>query len=244
MHIDGNFLLSTLAALLAGVPLALELAFLSVTLGAFLAFGLALMRISGLRPLDLLARLYGFIFRGTPLLVQIFIIYYGVAQFEAVRNSMVWVYLRQAYWCAVLALTLNTAAYASEIIRGGLLSVSVGQVEAARACGMSPLTLYRRIILPQALRQMLPGYCNEVILMVKATALASTITMMDVTGVAAKLISESYRPIEVFVCAGAIYLGFNFLITRLFTLLEHALSAENRPPVEPANALLQENFHV
>ena len=233
MPFDGAFLAATAAALLKGVPLTLELALLSVSLGLVLAFALALMRVSGVAALDLPARLYGFVFRGTPLLVQIFIIYYGLSQFPAIRHSGLWVYLRQAYWCAVLALTLNTAAYGSEIIRGGLLSVAHGQIEAARACGMAPLTLYRRIVLPQALRQMLPGYTNEVILMVKATALASTVTLMEVTGIAAKLISESYRPVEVFICAGALYLGLNFAITRLFAQLEHALSPEKRPAPVP-----------
>lgn len=242
MGMEGGFLLRTTASLLTGIPLTLELALLSVILGGVLAFGLAMLRISGLAPLDGLARLYAFVFRGTPLLVQIFIIYYGLGQFPALRASWLWIYLRQAYWCAMLAMTLNTAAYASEIIRGGLLSVPVGQIEAARTCGMSPWTLYRRIVLPQAFRQMLPAYGNEVIQMVKATALASTITLMDVTGVAAKLISESYRTVEVFACAGAIYLALNFIITHLFEWLEYAVTPEKRPSPEPAAALGREEL--
>ena len=228
MHAELDFLASTCIDLLKGIPLTLQLAFLSVTLGAVLAFILALMRISGVLPLDLVARLYAFVFRGTPMLVQIFIIYYGFSQFSWIRHGFLWPWLRQAYWCAVLAMTFNTAGYAAEIIRGGLLSVPAGQIEAARACGMPPWTLYRRIILPQALRQMLPAYSNEVILMVKSTALASTITLVEVTGVAAKLISASYRTVEVFVCAGAIYLAINFAVTRLFAMMEYALSPEKR----------------
>jgi octopine/nopaline transport system permease protein len=228
MPIDGGFLVSSMVRLLAGVPLTLELSFLSVALGVALGFILALMRISGQPWLDLPARFYGFLFRGSPLLVQIFIIYYGLGQFPAIRHCWVWSYLREAYWCAVLAMTMNTAAYGAEIIRGGLLSVPAGQIEAARACGMAPCTLYRRIIGPQALRQMLPAYSNEVILILKDTALASTITLMEVTGVAAKLISESYRSVEVFVCAGAIYLMLNFVVTRLFAALERAMAPELR----------------
>ena len=130
----------------------------------------------------------------------------------------------------MLALALNTAAYSAEIIRGGVLSVATGQIEAARAYGMSGFTLIRRILAPQALRQMLPAYSNEVILMVKSTALASTITMMEVTGLAAKLISATYRPVEVFICAGALYLLLNFVVTRIFKLLEYRLSAAHRQP--------------
>ncbi len=168
--------------------------------------------------------------RGTPLLVQLYIIYYGLSQFPELRRSFLWPFLRDPYWCAVLALALNTAAYSAEIIRGGVLSVAAGQIEAARAYGMSGFTLVRRILAPQALRQMLPAYSNEVILMVKSTALASTITMMEVTGLAAKLISATYRPVEVFICAGAIYLLLNFVVTRIFKLVEYRLSAAQRQP--------------
>ena len=230
MRIDGTFLLATALGLLKGIPLTLELAFLSVALGAVLAFILALMRISRRPWLDLPARFYSFVFRGSPLLVQIFIIYYGLGQFPAIRHSFLWPFLREPFWCAILAMTLNTGAYGMVIIRGGLLAVPGGQIEAARACGMAPLVLYRRIVMPLALRQMLPAYSNEVILMLKDTSLGSIITLMEVTGVAAKLISASFRPVEVFVCAGAIYLALNFLVTRLFAAWEYALSPERRAP--------------
>jgi len=245
MMMDGHFMASTAVDLLAGVPLTLELTCLSVGLGAVLAFVLALMRISRWMVLDLPARCYAFVFRGSPLLVQIFIIYFGLSQFQAVRSSFLWAFLRQPFWCAVLAMTLNTAAYGSEIIRGGLLSVHAGQIEAARACGMSPLVLYRRVVLPQALRQMLPAYSNEVILMLKDTSLGSVITLMEVTGVAAKLISASYRSVEVFVCAGAFYLALNFLITRLFAAWERFLAPGLPPPSRaPAEPLMPEFPHA
>ncbi|NTA19605.1 octopine ABC transporter permease OccM [Agrobacterium tumefaciens] len=228
MPFDPAFLWQTFVALLSGIPLALQLAVFSVALGTVLAFGLALMRVSRLWWLDLPARFYIFAFRGTPLLVQIYIIYYGLSQFPDVRHSFIWPFLRDAYWCAMAALALNTAAYTAEIMRGGLLSVPAGQIEAAKACGMGRVKLFRRIVIPQAIRQMLPGYSNEVILMVKSTSLASTITIMETTGIAAKLISESYRTVEVFSCAGAIYLILNFIVARLFTLLEWALWPERR----------------
>ncbi|WP_043619763.1 ABC transporter permease [Ensifer sp. ZNC0028] len=239
---DINFALETFWSLAAALPLTLELAATSIALGSVLALGLALARLSGILALDLFARIYVFLFRGTPLLVQIFLIYYGLSQFPAVRHSIFWPLLREPYWCAVLALMLNTAAYASEIIRGGLLSVPHGQVEAARACGMGRLMIFRRIVMPQALRQALPGYGNEMISMVKATSLASIITLMEITGVAAKLISESYRVIEVFVVAGLIYLAINFALTRLVALAEHRFNPQLRAPL-PIVAELKGETH-
>ncbi|MBC8718324.1 MULTISPECIES: ABC transporter permease [Brucella/Ochrobactrum group] len=217
--------------MIGGVPLTLQLAASSIIFGAVLALLFALMRLSGITVLDWIARLYVFVFRGTPLLVQIFIIYYGLSQFPAVRYSFLWPILREPYWCAIIALTLNNAAYASEIIRGGLLSVPSGQIEAAKACGMSRFTCFRRIVMPLAIRQALPGYGNEMISMVKATSLASIITLMEVTGIAAKLIAESYRAIEVFVIAGAIYLAINFVLTRALMFAEYRLTPYLRQPV-------------
>ncbi|UCI23964.1 ABC transporter permease [Mesorhizobium sp. B2-8-5] len=230
---DFSFFLSAFLRLLPGVPLTLQLAFVSVGLGMVLALILALLRLSGIRPFEWIARAYIFLFRSTPLLVQIFLIYYGLSQFPTVRYSVLWPILRQPYWCAIIALALNTAAYGSEIIRGGLRSVPEGQIEAARACGMSRITVFRRIVLPLAIRQALPAYGNEIILMVKATALASVITMMETTGLAAKLISESYRAVEVFVVAGSIYLIINYVITRVIHLLEYWLTPHLRSVSTP-----------
>jgi len=225
---DPRFLADTFLTLATGVPLTLKLAILSVALGSLLALILALMRLSRFRGLDLIARLYVFVFRGTPLLVQIFLIYYGLGQFAWIRSSLLWPFLREPFWCAVLALTLNTASYSSEIIRGGLLSVPSGQIEAARACGMSRLLLLRRIVLPLAARQALPAYGNEIILMIKATSLASIITLMEISGLAAKIISDTYRAVEVLMVAGGIYLAINFALTRLLQLADHRLTPHLR----------------
>ena len=225
---DLAFMAEIFVKLLEGVPLTLRLAFSSVVL--------AMMRMSGLAALDWLARGYVFVFRGTPLLVQVFLIYYGLGQFRPELQQLgVWWFFREPYWCALTALTLNTAAYASEIIRGGLQAVPHAQVEAARACGMSRLLLFRRIVFPIAVRQALPGYGSELILMVKATSLASIITMMEVTGLAAKLISQTFRAVEVFIVAGLIYLILNFIITRIIMAIEWWLSPHlRRPPaIEP-----------
>jgi octopine/nopaline transport system permease protein len=236
---DPRFMADVFMQLLGGVPLMLQLAALSLGLGFLLAVLVALARLSRFAPLRAVAGGYIFLFRGTPLLVQIFLIYYGLGQFPEVRQSFLWPFLRQPYWCAILALTLNTGAYGAEIIRGGLQSVPWGQVEAARACGMSGLLLMRRIILPIALRQALPAYGNEIILMIKATSLASIVTLMEVTGIAHRLISETFRAIEVFVVAGAIYLTINFLITRLVRRLEWSLSPHLRDAPPQTNAAQQ-----
>ena len=225
---DFHFLRETVLLLLSGVPLSLNLAFFSILAGAVLAVLLALMRLSGNPVLDLPARAYVFVFRGTPLLVQIFLIYYGLGQFPEIRQSLLWPFLREPYWCALLALTLNTAAYSSEIIRGGILSVPFGQIEAARAFGMTRWLIFRRITVPQGLRVALPAYGNEIILMTRSTALASVITLMEVTGIASKIIAETFRAVEVFVCAGAIYLILNFAISRGIAFLERRLSPQLR----------------
>lgn len=232
---DFVFLWDTLRQLLAGVPLLLKLAAISIAAGAVFALLLALMRLSGSRLLSVMAQTYVFVFRGTPLLVQIFLIYYGLGQFPEVRQSIAWPLLREPYWCALLAFTLNTAAYSSEIIRGGILSVPFGQIEAARACGMPRLLLFRRIIVPQGLRVVLPAYGNELILMTRSTALASVITLMEVTGIASTIISETFRAVEVFICAGAIYLFINFVISRAIALIERRFSKQVQPLAVPVH---------
>ena len=225
---DWPFLGETFVSLVSAIPLTLQLAATSIALGAILALAIALCRLSGIMVLEWFARVYVFVFRGTPLLVQIFLIYYGLGQFPEVRHSIFWPFLREPYWCAVLALTMNTAAYTSEIIRGGLQSVPFGQIEAARACGMSRWLIFRRITVPQGLRVALPAYGNEIILMTRSTALASVITLMEVTGIASKIIAETFRAVEVFVCAGAIYLILNFAISRGIAFLERRLSPQLR----------------
>ncbi len=222
---DWPFLLDTTLQLLSGVPLALQLAALSLTAGLVLAVMAQAAMVSGVAPLRWIAVAYIDLFRGTPLLVQIFFIYYGLGQIPAVRESALWPILREPYWCAVLALALNTSAYSAEIIRGALAAVPLGEVEAARACGMSGLLLRRRIVWPIALRHGLPIYGSEAILMVKATSLTSIITLTEITGIAHKLIASTYRVVEIFVAAGAIYLAMAFLLTLVIGLAERRLNA-------------------
>ena len=224
---DFAFLEATFLRLIQGLPLTLQLAFLSVTIGLFFAVLLGFAMRARFLPLAWLARLYVFVFRGTPLLVQLFLIYYGLGQFRPFLQELdIWWFFRSPFYCVLLALAMNTAAYGAEIVRGGLQSVPAGQVEAARAFGMSGFTLYRRIIGPIALRQALPAYGNELILMVKATALGSTVTLMELTGIAHKLISETFRAVEIFLVAGAIYLTLNFILTRLVAWGERVIAPD------------------
>jgi octopine/nopaline transport system permease protein len=222
------FLAATLWALLGGAPLTVGLTVSSVSVGAMLALLLAVLR-AGSRTGALFVRFYVMVFRGTPLLLQIFLIYYGLGQFAVVQHSPLWPFLREPWCCAILALALNTAAYTSEILRGGLAAVPAGAVEAGRAAGMSRLLLLRRVVLPLAIRQALPAYGNELITMVKSTSLASLVTLMEVTGIAYAIISETYRAVEVFLCAGAIYLALNFALTRAVAKLEAWLSPAGLP---------------
>lgn len=233
-----SFLLDTLLKLITGVPLALKLAASSITLGALLGLAIALLRLSRVRAFTAFAWLYVQVVRSVPLLVLLFLAYYGLSQFSAVRASVLWPILRDPYWCALIALTVNTSPYASEIIRGGLLAVPRGEIDAGRSCGMSGLLLFRRIILPGAIRQALPAYSNELIAMVKATSLASLVTLMEVTGIAASIASETYRPIEVFVAAGAIYLAINFMLTRVTMLLEYHLTPHLRERKAPRQSAM------
>jgi len=225
-----GFLGDTMWQLLSGVPLTVELTVISVSIGGAFAVLLAVLGAS-FRPFAWFVRGYVFVLRGTPLLLQIFLIYYGLGQFAFVRDSILWPFLREPYWCAILALALNTAAYTSGIIRGGLQAVPRGTVEAARVCGMSGILIYRRIILPLAIRQALPAYGNELIAMVKSTSLASIVTLMEISGIAYAIISETYRALEVFLCAGTLYLLLNFLLTRAVFAVEHRLSLHLRPAI-------------
>ena len=226
---DVGFLSDTFIKLIGALPVTLEVWALSVALGAIVAAGVTFMRVSGSRPLELFARAYIFVFRGTPLLVQLFIFYYGLSSFPAVRHSLFWPFLRDAFSCAVLSLALCTAAYQSEIFRGALASVPPAQIESARACGMSGFRLFRRVILPIALRQALPSYATEVISMTKATALVSLVTLWDVLSVALKIRNDTLVTYAPLLVAGAIYFVLNYFIARVFVFIEYRLSPHLRP---------------
>jgi octopine/nopaline transport system permease protein len=206
--------------ILKGLGASLEIIIISLLLGLILSIVIVMMRLTKNIVLDISSRTFVFIIRGTPLLVQIYFIYYGLAQFTAIRESFVWLVLKEPFWCGVLALTINTAAYTSEIIRSGLNSIVKGQIESATAFGMNKFQAFKRILLPQAVRQSIPAYSNEIILMIKASSLVSIITIMEMTGIARKIISKTFSPIEVFIAAGIIYLALNYLVTLVFKKIE------------------------
>jgi octopine/nopaline transport system permease protein len=225
---DFAFLADTMRQLLAVTPVTLELWIGCISIGGVLALFIGWARISGVPVVSQLAAIYIFVFRGTPLLIQFFMLYYGASQFAQVRQSFVWPILREPFNSAVISLALCTAGYTAEIVRGGLMAVPGREIEAGRAIGMSGFKLFRRIIAPIALRQALPAYSTEIVLMMKSTALASLVTVWEVTGVAQRIISHTYRTFEVFLCAAAIYLVLNFVVIRILRLIEHWISPHLR----------------
>lgn len=222
--------LDSLPRMLEGLLVTLEITALALLLGLVLAVPLALLRVSR-NPLAWMP-VYGYIFyfRGTPLLVQLFLVYYGSGQFRVELEALgLWVYFREAYFCAILTLTLNTAAYTAEILRGGIQAVPHGEVEAARACGMSRWLLYRRIVLPKAFRLALPAYSNEVVFLFQATSLVSIITLLDLTGVARVIVARTFAVYEIYITAGLLYLTCTYFILWVFRRVEHRLSGHLRP---------------
>ena len=212
--------------LLEGAWLTLELVAIAVLAGLILAIPLGIARSAQQAWVRALPYAYIFFFRGTPLLVQLFLVYYGLAQFDAVREGPLWPILRSPYWCAVITMTLHTTAYIAEILRGAIQAVPPGEIEAARALGMSRAQAMLYIILPRAARIGLPAYSNEVILMLKASALASTVTLLELTGMARTIIARTYLPVEIFFAAGMFYLLIAFLLVRGFKLLERWLRVD------------------
>jgi His/Glu/Gln/Arg/opine family amino acid ABC transporter permease subunit len=205
---------------LSGTWLTIQLVVIAAILGLLLAVPVALARLSENGLLRGTATAYSLFFRGTPLLVQIFLVYFGLGQFGFIRSSFLWPFLREAYVCALITFVLNTAAYSAEVVRGGILAVPKGEIEAAKACGMSTFTTYRLVTLPRAFSIALPAYSNEVIILMKGTALASTITLLELMGEAQLISSRTYKPIQVFVIAGIIYYLLTLVITRIFGWLE------------------------
>lgn len=209
-----------------GAVLTLELVSIAVILGLLLAIPLGIARPSKLWFVRALPYGYIFFFRGTPLLVQLFLVYYGLAQFEAIRNSFMWVYLREPFWCAVATMTLHTAAYIAEILRGAIQAIPPGEIEAARALGMSKTKALFYIVLPRAARIGLPAYSNEVILMLKASSLASTVTLLELTGITRTIIARNYLTVDMFFTAGVIYLLMSFVLVQAFKQLERWLRVD------------------
>ena len=213
--ITNNFLI-----ILQGLDETLILIFLSLILGFFISIPFALARVASIKILSQSVYYYIFVIRGTPLLVQIYLIYFGLGSIKAIRESFLWILLKEPFWCGVIALVINTVAYTTEIFRGGIQSVTKGQIESCKSLGMNRFIMYYKIILPVAFRNAFPAYGNEMILMVKATSLVSLTTYMEMTGLARNIMSKTFAPIEAFIAAGSIYLFINFIVVQFIKFLE------------------------
>lgn len=236
-----QLILDSLPLYVEGIRTTLLLLTISLLSSFVLAVPLAVARVSGNPWISRTVWFYTYVLRGTPLLVQLFILYHGLAQFEAVRESAAWVLLKNAWFCAWLAFTLNSTAYTTEIFAGALKATNHGEIEAARSYGLSGLTLYRRILLPSALRRALPQYSNEVVGLMHATAIASTVTLVDITRVARDVYANNLLVTESFGVAAAIYFVFTFTLVGLFKLLErrflrhlHPQQAQSKPQTLPS----------
>jgi arginine/ornithine transport system permease protein len=218
---DFSIIIDNIGIYLEGLQNTLILVSISLVIGLLLAVPMALLRMYGNRYVQLPVRAFIYFFRGTPLLVQMFLVYYGFGQFELMKTSVFWHLFREAYFCALFTFTLNTAAYTTEILRGAIKATSHGEIEAAMAAGMSRLLMIRRIILPSAFRRALPAYSNEIIFMLHGSSLASVITIIDITGAARIINSRYYSPYEAFLTAALFYLAITFIIIFFIKKLEN-----------------------
>ena len=217
-------MINSFPKLLSAAVITLKLLSVSLIIGLFIGLFFAILRLNKNIFINRFAYGYSYVFRGTPLLVQIFIIYFGLGQIEYLRSTVLWVILKEPYWCAIIAFALNTGAYTSEILRSAFQTIKPGIIEAGKSLGISNKVIFYKIQIPIAIRQSLPAYGNEIILMMKGTSLASTVTIMDLTGVAKYIISTTFKPIEVFIVAGGIYLFMTFIIHNLIKFLEKKYS--------------------
>ena len=217
---DFELMINSFPKLLNATVITLKLLSASLFFGLFIGLLFAVLRMNKNPIINKFSYGYSYVFRGTPLLVQIFIIYYGLGQIEYFRSTVFWVIFKEPYWCAIIAFALNTGAYTSEILRSAFQTIKPGFIEAGKSLGISSRIIFYKIQIPIAIKQSLPAYGNEIILMLKGTSLASTVTLMDLTGVAKYIISTTFRPIEVFIVAGSIYLFMTFLVHNLIKFLE------------------------
>jgi len=234
------FFLGIFPQLLQGTWITLEILFLSGAIGNLLAIGVALARVSRNPFVNTTSYFYTLLMRGTPLLVQIYLLYYGLgsifAHMPAIHHSFLWPYLREGFWYGVVALSLNTAGYTGEILRAAILAVPHGEIEAARAFGMSKWLVLRRVTLPRAYRICLPTLVGETILLLKSTPLVYTITVLDMMGVANFIRVQTFRVYEPLLAAALIYIFLTFVLTRFFRWLEARLNRDRVAPVQVATA--------
>ncbi len=205
----------------SGVWMTLQLTFLALTIGFCIALPAGIAKARRKPVISPLINGYVYLFRGTPLLVQLFLIYYGLSQFELVRDSWAWAYLRDPWWCALIAFSLNSGAYATEIIRGAVETTPRGELEAAKALGLSPFQSDALVLVPSALRRALPQYGNEAVFMLHGSVVASVITLQDILGAGRTLNAKFYLAYEGFLTAAALYMAITFVLVFAFRQLEN-----------------------
>jgi len=203
-----------------GIWMTLQLTAIALAAGFCIAVPAGLARARRVRWASPLINGYVYLFRGTPLLVQVFLIYYGLSQFDWVRDSWAWTFLREPWWCAVIAFALNSGAYMTEIVRGAVETTPEGQLEAARALGLSPRQVDALVLIPSALRRALPQFGNEAVFMLHGSAVASVITLQDVLGAGRTLNAKFYLAYEGFLTAAIIYMAITFALVLTFRALE------------------------
>ena len=219
-----DLMISSFPKMINAAFITVQLLSLSLLIGLFIGLIAAILRLNKNIFINKFAYGYSYLFRGTPLLVQIYIIYFGLGNIEFIRTTFLWVFLKEPFWCAIIAFALNTGAYTSEILRSAFQTIKPGVIEAGKSLGISNKIIFYKIQIPIAIRQSLPAYGNEIILMLKGTSLASTVTIMDLTGVAKHIISTTFKPVEVFILAGSIYLFMTFIIHNVIKFLEKKYS--------------------
>lgn len=217
-----------ISPLLDGTVETLKLFALSLVCGGLVALPVALARNSIVRPARWFAHMFIFVFRGAPLLVLLYLIYYGLPQFDFVRHSPLWVFFSEPYFCAVLALSLNSAGYVAEIWAGAMRAAPRGEIEAARVAGLRRLQVFVAIVLPHTARIVLRSYSNEIVFLIKGTSAASLVTVIDIMGAANSIYFNTYDPFTPLLSAGLIYLALVFTLTSLVTWAERRLSPELR----------------
>jgi arginine/ornithine transport system permease protein len=228
------FELKNLTLFANGLVTTLWLLFSSLGVGAVLALVFALLLTGPWAPLRWLVSGYTYVIRGTPLLIQVYLIYYGLGQLEWIQarwdDVWPWTHFKEPFFCALLAFSLNTAAYTAEMLAGAIRETHPGEIEAAQAFGMSRFQVMRRVVLPSAMRRTLPAYSNEVVMMLQSTSLASAVpSMTDITAAASRIYSDYYLPFEAYLAAAAIYLLVTFCLIGMFRLAERHFLAFQAP---------------
>jgi arginine/ornithine transport system permease protein len=213
-----------------GLWTTLKLVSVSLLLGILFALPLSILRVSKAKLLWMPVWFFTYLIRGTPMLVQLYLVYYGLSQFEFVKSSFLWHnFLEDAFVCACIAMGFNSCAYTTEIISGAIRNTSVGEIEAAKSVGMDKFTMFRRILLPSALRRSIPGYGNEVVFVLQGSSVAGLVTLFDITAAGQKLTSDHYLPFEGYITAGVFYMVLVFLVVAVFKYFEHRWLAFMRP---------------